>query len=326
MKTSLILVLLLTPLSLVFADYVDPTAKTNVNVQSDLFKKSVGDVEGLQALLEADKQKSLRGLNDPKNTEILSGKSKSEVESSASSLSSIKPLELGSKGREAASSNPEIQDLFVDETKPGFAAYARDAKLIAEASGDLVGRLTDKLRELGVDCRAVKGNKEVEPDYRIEVAREKLPRGDTVYNKQLCEDLRNNYSCTDSLKLTCKSTRMKWNQGESRYIDLSGHDIYWYHNNWIYSRKLYRRHFRFFIYQDSGTMGHIRSFIAGQLGVNLEQITDVTAASSDGWGRILNMTEKGRVWEFYRIYYRYRTGDLECSEWGEDWTENCRLQ
>lgn len=309
----------------VFADHTDPTTKTNVNVQTDLFEKSAGSVERLKDTFEADKGKAMGGINNEENVKDLSGKSKNEIEKSAAASSSIKPLELNSKGREELEKNHDLQDMYINETRPGFAAHARDAKIITEASSKLLGDLTGMLKEIGVDCRTVKGNKEIEPDYRIEIAKEKTK--DTVYNKVVCEDLRNQYACTDSLQLTCRRKEMAWEDWQDREIAIDGWTLYWYHNHWGY--EIYWKRKRHGWHIGGRYPSEARVLIANRIGAKIEQIHETIGfpPSGRGIGNLNSIGERWRLtWDKYVFRYKYRDGHEICVEWGEEWTERCRLR
>lgn len=106
-----------------------------------------------------------------------------------------------------------------------------DAQKIANAQDELIKNLQAVLKDFGVDCKTAKGPKEIEPAYYLQIKKEQTK--DTVYNKTLCEELRNKYNCTDTLSMSCKTKVMQWVFEEERTIDLDGRDIYWNHRNWL---------------------------------------------------------------------------------------------
>jgi hypothetical protein len=186
----------------VMADYVSPTSKTNVNQQTDLFKTSIEDLQSLEQQLEDSKTSATQGLEgSPKALEYISDKSKDKLESGVSDLSSIRAGDLADQGRRKMIEDNIIEEIYFDETKPLYIQHKEDADSIAEASSKMLGNLLGMLKELGVDCRTVKGNKVVEPEYFIDLKRTQTK--DTVYNKTICEELRNSYNCRDKLTLRC---------------------------------------------------------------------------------------------------------------------------
>jgi hypothetical protein len=108
---------------------------------------------------------------------------------------------LADKGRARLVESNLLEEIYLDETKPLYIQHKKDADAIAEASSNMLGNLLGMLKDLGVDCRTVKGNKVVEPEYFIDLKR--TPTKDTVYNKTICEELRNSYNCRDKLTLRC---------------------------------------------------------------------------------------------------------------------------
>lgn len=310
----------------VFADYVDPTEKTNVNTQTDLFEKSVDDAKGMEIELEAGKSKTLRGFDNPKTIEDVTGYNGSKLEAETTGLKGIKASDLNDKGKEAMNQNHGVQDMFVDEDRPLFAAYARDAKNIAEASGRLLGRLHDVLKEIGVNCQTVKGNREVEPDYRIETVQEKTK--DTVYSMSTCEELRNKYSCTDKLKLSCSRKGMEWESWQhGRSMTFDGPEAYSSYP-WFYTRKVEREHFQHYINDIPWVRNEISKTIAAKLGVAPEQVEYIGEGRERGLRglMVVQLGKKSYVQRYFKLLYKYREGHETCAEWNEEWRETCVLR
>jgi hypothetical protein len=70
--------------------------------------------------------------------------------------------------------------MFVDYNRPSTMAYKQDAEMIANASGKMMDNLLGQLKDIGVDCKTVKGNKEIEPQYFMELSRrDERAKGDT---------------------------------------------------------------------------------------------------------------------------------------------------
>ena len=109
-----------------------------------------------------------------------------------------------------------MEELHVDYTNPLNTGHQKDAICIAEASGVLLGKLTELFKEFGIDCRTVKGNKVIEPEYYIEIKKEEVK--DTVYTKTMCEEPRNRYKCYDVLTTRCIR---RGAVGELKYVFLA---------------------------------------------------------------------------------------------------------
>lgn len=189
--------------SISFADYQEPTTKTNINKQSDLFERSVGDVKVFSDQVEAGKEGAVNSVQGDLPLEVLTGKPKNQVDGASGDLSSIKASDLENRGREEMVKSGVINQIYVDEESPLFQQAKKDAHAIANASGALIGKLTEKLKDIGIDCKTVNGNKEVEPEYYLEIKKE--PAKDTIYNQKICQELRNKYDCRDILKLKCEA-------------------------------------------------------------------------------------------------------------------------
>ena len=80
------------------------------------------------------------------------------------------------------------QEIYEINTASSVAAL-KDAKKIAKGQDELMRNLLEKLADVGVDCKTVKGPLEQEPTYYLQV--EKEVQKDTVYNQTFCEELRN---------------------------------------------------------------------------------------------------------------------------------------
>lgn len=186
-----------------FADYQEPTTRTNINKQSDLFERSVEDMKAFSGQVEAGKEGAVNSLQGDLPLEVLTGKPKNQVDGVVNDLSSIKASDLENRGRAEMVKSGVINQIYVDEESPLFQQAKKDAHAIANASGALIGKLTEKLKDIGIDCKTVKGNKEVEPEYYLEIKKE--PAKDTIYNQKICQELRNQYVCKDILKLKCEN-------------------------------------------------------------------------------------------------------------------------
>jgi hypothetical protein len=189
------------------AAYQDPTGKTNVNQQTDLFKKSIDDLNGFQRQLELDKDTAAKDLGGASQGSMsISDKTSAEIEANANDLNNIRSNDLAGEGRKKLMQEKVLETMYPDETSPLYAQHKKDAEAIAAGSGKLMGNLLAMLKDLGVDCKTVKGNKIIEPEYFPEIKTEvkrKKKGGNTIYNKRICEELRNQYYCRDKLTLRC---------------------------------------------------------------------------------------------------------------------------
>lgn len=203
------------------ADYEGVTAKTNVNQQTDLFEKSIDDHKSLEQQIEQDKQSAVSGLKkNPQGLEYISTKSASEISAEVAQLEAIKPNDLNGRGREEIikrQDDIDLEDLYPDFNKPLNIQHQEDAEKIAAASDDLLVDLLKKLKDLGMDCKTIAGNKIMEPEYTIKIEQELTrKKGETLYDQAICEEPRKEYNCTDSVKLTCKK-QVSLSMGDSKF-------------------------------------------------------------------------------------------------------------
>ena len=315
--------------------YLDPTAKTNVNKQTDLFESGIEDYSSFESQMDSMKQKAIDGIGDPGNIELISDKSSGEIEEAAGNLSAIKANDLHSRGRDEVMQTGIMEELHVDYTKPLNTQHRKDALKIADASSELLGNLAALLKDLGIDCKTVKGNKIIEPEYYIDVKKEQTK--DTVYNKTLCEELRNKYNCTDTLSMSCKTKVMQLEDWQDRTIDFGGADIYWNLVGWMYSYKWDDSEFGLHIKQDSPTMMLVGHEIVKRIGATTDQVAYVASimppfhpfklrTPGKGFGEIFHLEKKSYTWEIFKFSYKYREGKIVCGEWNEEWNEECKLQ
>ncbi|RYE27419.1 MAG: hypothetical protein EOP45_01320 [Sphingobacteriaceae bacterium] len=327
MKTLLVtIILLLIQTSQLLADYKDPTAKTNVNEVDTLFQSSTSNYKDLEQSLENSKNAATQSIKDQKSFSNIEGSK--NAASTAKELSNIRPGDLEARGREEYARNPQMNDYFVDYSKPGNSLHKSDAERIANASGKVMNDLVSSLKDLKVDCKTQKGNKEVEPEYLIEIEKKQHPKGDTVYDKFTCDHLRNKYSCKNTVTVNCKRKAMRWGAWQERRIDLIGCNVYAYSRNWTYTLKWKKRRYGVHIkVGDAEVNRQIQHHIAGSLSIHPDHIGDVrtNARGYGGEPAQAEISGKDYYWPKYLVHYKYRDGQLVCQEWNESWAETCLL-
>jgi hypothetical protein len=311
------------------ADNIAPEIQTQVNKRTDLFEKSINDLSGTEQNLEADKQKAVKSLGDGHNIpDALSSTLKqkgAELAGERSKLESIHENDLNTEGRVEMIRKNVLNELYPDYTRPLNKQYMEDAKVIAAGQNKLLDNLLGKLKELGVDCKTIKGDKKHEPEYFLKI--KTTSHKDTVYNQTFCEELRNKYYCNDEVTLKCAKTGIRYNNWQDREIEFSGHEVYWQHNWWMVGIKWKAK--RFGIHMkvgDSNVNNDVRGCIAKKLGVNIDQINEYVGIDARGVGNIFHVEGKSYTWEKFIFKYKYRDSYLVCEVWNEDWNERCRLQ
>ena len=322
---------------------------TNINEVTDLFDRSVESKDQYIEDLEGIREGGIANIEKGESLQHIQEIDKSEAE--ASRLSSIRAVDLDEEGRNARNSEEysfyDEGDFEPDLTKPGNREHKRDVIDIVNATAELLSNLTSKLKELGVDCKTVKGPLQREPIYRIEIKRE--AQNNTEYDQFFCEEPRNQYSCKDLVSLTCKRIGKGYGDWEPRTIRFNGHVLHNEKENWGWAvhwkTKRWGWHIQSHHPRKSGLGGprsespwrnnpaaiiaDARAYIAAQLGVSLEQIgEDIDfPPSGRGEGSINPVGHRWRVvWDEYEFGYSYRDAYDICEEWEEDWTESCKLK
>ena len=191
--------------NIVFSCYstAKEAVRTNQNNQTDLFAKEINNKQELEQSLNNAKEQAGKGITGQEGLKSLNI-IRSEVDNKTTELNSINANDLESVGRleRAKEENHYYELLEVDHSAPGMIKHQQDMEQIANASSQLIAKLTEGLKELGVDCKKTKGHQEVEPQYVIDTEQEHT--SDITYTKIICEQPQNSYDCAQSLKLTCK--------------------------------------------------------------------------------------------------------------------------
>ena len=332
-----------------YGAYRDPIAKTNINPKTDLFEKEIEDYGTFRDHMGSLKEQAVNGITSSGNLELISDKTGDEIQSAASDLNVIKASDLQVKGQEEVL-RTGMTGLHVDYTDPLIAGHKKDASRIAEASGVLLGKLTGLFKEFGIDCRTVKGNKVIEPEYYIEIKKEKVK--DTVYTKTMCEEQRNKYNCRDILSMRCSKRGIRWGLWQSRQIVISGSELFRSGKTVFWVDHTGRSCFEYKLSVGPGTIKRLISdpraippnsyhvalmrefLVTKHPGSTLDNISTEMSSwwsgglfSVDGWyygGRRLGHKDYG--WRSYTVNYQYRDGYPICEQWSEDWSETCILQ
>jgi hypothetical protein len=320
---------------------------TNINEVTDLFERSVpnkdqyiSDLEGIRTggISSIEKGESLQHVQDIEKSE-----------SEASRLSSIRAVDLDEEGRKARQSEDysfyDEGEFEPDLTKPGNKQHKEDVLHIVNATAKLLADLTGKLKELGINCKTVKGPKQKEPIYTIDVRRE--AQNNTIYDQFFCEEPRSQYRCTDSVTLTCQRKGKGYGDWEDRVIRFNGFALHNERMNWGFAVKLRRKSWDWLILPDhpkgkggifqvdspwrnnpAAIIADARSYIAAKLQVSVEQIGENVSfpPGGKGLGAQGNGPRWRNIWDEYEFKYQFREAFDICEEWAEDWSEKCTLQ
>jgi len=289
--------------------------------------------------MDALKEQAVNGITSSGNLKLISDKTDDEIKAAVGDLSSIRATDLQAKGREEVVRTGIMEELHVDYTNPLNAAHQKDAVSIAEASGELLGKVLVLFKEFGIDCRAAQGNKVIEPEYHIEIKKEQIK--DTVYTKAMCEEPRNRYSCHDALTVRCHKRGMQWGAWQDKTIIIPYQSIpqHWCIRNYLEAKALWRLTINPVYHQE------IAMYIASTTGVSLAQINVGTQAIAvtHMWDMLYPRDSQNVVYKIHlrdgnwyegcslkassiTFHYQYRSGSEICMEWVDEWDEVCGLE
>jgi len=336
--------------SIAKADRLEVEIPTQKNKQTDLFDSSIDNFADFTNKLEHGKQGGIDSMGgeggSPQGLKYITKKSKSELEGESSKLESINENDLASKGREELIKDDTLNKIYRDPKRPGEKQHLKDAKTIAEAQDKLLDSILAQLKDLGVDCKTVKGDKKVEPEYFLQTRTSN--HKDTIYNQTFCEELRNSYNCRDTLTAKCIRTGTRYKDPVPRTIRFNGHWLHHNKMNWGWAVKWKKKRWGWHItshhpggweggedYQidspwrqnPAAIIADARAHIASHLGLPLEQIGEHVDFPGRGIGNINSVGCRWRVaWDEYEFGYTYREPYQVCEQWSEDWTERCGIK
>ena len=310
------------------ADHLAQELPTQKNKQTDLFESSVDGLSDFTNKLEAGKQNGIDSMGgehgSPQGLKYISQKSKTELSGESAKLESIHENDLAGKGREEMIKSNSLNELYTDYSRPLNKQHLKDAKTIANAQDELLKNLLGKLKDLGVDCKTIKGDKKVEPEYFLQT--KNTTHKDTIYNQTFCEELRNKYNCRDTVTLKCAKRGMKWNPWQYRDVHISGDTAYHGATHLGYPIHWKKKRNGWHISFDSAGW---RVFLSNHLAIPLLQIDE--QIHFPGGARGIGGTHFAGgdhiiVFDAYILGYNYREGHEICEEWSEDWTERCTIK
>lgn len=298
--------------------YIDQSYQTNVNKVNPFFEEQIENLHGLNQSIESGKNGGLESLSNSSMLGEIPGydNSSSEVDN----LSSISASELESRGREEMAKEPMMNKIFIDHNDPLIQQDKRDInEIILKETRGLLNNILEGLKKQGIDCEAVAGNEIIEPEYQVET--EAIETQNRVYDKVLCEHLKNQYDCNDMLSVRCNKKAMQWEEWKDRTIDY--YDVQ-YH--WLYPIHWKKRRYGMHMKNDANIMDQVRRGIANKLRVDVEHIHPHIGIDPRGKGEIRESGRHEVKWDYYVFQYKYREGKLVCIEWSDTWSETCRLK
>jgi len=198
----------------IFAFNAGAHVRTNVNEVTDLFESNIENKDQEFKDLQKNNDDALDNIRSETGFQFIQGMDK-DVNGKISELNSIRDTDLDNAGRDKRYSDEyrfyDEGDFEPDYTKPGNRMHKEDAMTIAIGTRKKLDELLTELNKIGVDCKTVKGPKQKEAQFFIDIHR--AEQKNTEYDLFLCEEPRNQYQCDDSVALTCTRRTSVKNEG-----------------------------------------------------------------------------------------------------------------
>ena len=301
--------------------FVPPVGRANINQVTDFFDLNIEDKRATEAAIEKSRQ--VMQENIARNAAMPEIPSSDKADAKTSKLESIPEYELESAGMRARQSEEcafyDQNGFEIDHTMPLVAQHKRDIDKIADSSEVLLVKLTQGLKEIGLDCQTIPGNSEQEPEYYMTLEQE--TKLDTVYDKKFCEQPKHTYSCNYILSTTCIRPELRYREWQDRTINY--YDV---HYHWLYSVFWKRGRWGMHMKSDPNTMHQVRGAIANKIKIqNIEQIHPHINISARGEGAIRESGHNEVKWDYYVFGYKYRESYPVCLGWKDTWREQCKV-
>lgn len=311
--------------------YKTEMVKTQENEQTALFQDSFKDANenwaDYQKKVESGKKGALNSIAGGLQLEMTKEKSAAAISQDIENLKGIEAKDLNNKGTREMQKQDAISSLHMDYSESGNQMHWEYAKELSDGMDELMPELLNKLKEIGADCRIIKGSKEQEPSFYLQMKQTK--HKDTKYNQAFCEALRGSYNCTDSVALRCLKRGMRYEPWQEREITYGGYEVWTQHRNWltaVYWKKPRRGKSKDRGIITVGAASLIKDDIAKKLKCRSDQVEVKSAAV--GMGGLMHEypRDRFRVYQQYKVRYRFREGNEICKRWEETWTERCLQQ
>ncbi len=223
------------------SDRLPPMTKKNKNEVTDFFDKEIENRKGFQQKIEESKNIGIKQLE---NTEAINNlPDTSGISNKAEELKKLDQNRAEEGGYKVRAENKDYLDrAHLNYKDPQVLRHKQDIDKIANGTEELLSKLYDKLKELGVDCRQKKGLKETEPEMYIEI--EPLPQKEVIYDKFLCEAPRRQYNCRDELTIGCADLQfvpgaltnvagnMRYTLDHNGYMTIGVNKTAYFYNDW----------------------------------------------------------------------------------------------
>jgi hypothetical protein len=317
-----------------------PMVRKNKNEVTDLFKVNIEDQGGLEQQLNEARELGQRAVENKEASSLLP--ESGQIEAKANELKDLNQGEAENRGYRVQVEEGELLGkIQINYNDPQVKMHKKDTDRIASASEELLARLADKLRELGVDCRQKKGEVDQEPEAYLHIEEE--PEKEVIYDKHLCEYLRSQYSCRDTLSLKC----VKKTSGDARAetVRLSYNEMpdYWWlcdtgGGNSKYGIVCPGSWFVEFIGQ-AHILAELKQKIIEKTGFEEIEIPPqqiLVFGQQQVLYQLDQFGNKGHVQGIWhevpenvtgsiRFFFRV-SQEAKCAQWQEDWNEVCSLQ
>jgi len=308
----------------------------NKNKVSNLFNKEIQDRQGLEQFLEDSKIEAQKGVEGKAAINVL-GHKEEALEQKAAELNAVNANDLEARGREerVREENAYFDKLEIDYSNEHILSHKNDIDKIADATNKLTSKLFDGLHNIGIDCKQIKGDKELEPNYSLDIKKEDFK--ETIYERKVCEVLRNQYNCRDSLTLRCSKKGIAFGSWQNRTMVMTFVTIperWWTVDKWENSYCSCGR-WRINPAYNQEIAIHIASTIKARLDQVYVGHQNIVVIPRPNLSTNVDWSDCHEKWgEFYSdqrwakvmFHYQYKPSYEICEQWAEDWSETCVIQ
>lgn len=324
--------------SLIFNQAYGSNVRTNINEVTTYLNDNVINRKTFESEIDTLKNNALDQSHNGQGLQYITDNPSSIIPDN-NHLTNTSAHDLESLGRQRESQeiakDVYSSDIFIDYTNPSNIAHLKDLNALSDHSAKFMSNFLNHLKDLGILCKEIDGNKLTDVTFSVQVSKEQ--QRDTVYNQFFCEELKNRYTCMNSLVTKCAKKGIRFKDWQEFELDVNGPELFnrdsgiffpinWKKHRTGYELRLNKRK-RF---EDSNyyPQEYLHQYIAQTLNVSLDQI-EVKGSSGRGLGEPFCLRCEGKmglwVWNLYKVRYLYRDIYEVCEEWSDQWVEHCKL-
>ena len=307
---------------IVFNQVYASSVRTNINEVTTYLNNNIDNRNSFESNIESQKLDILNQIYNNQGLEYISD-NPSSIISDNSILINTNPHDLESLGRhkvaqEIANDNFN-PDIFIDYIHPSNIAHKKDIDEFTSHTSKFMSNFLDNLKNLGIICKEV-SNREINTTFSIKASKES--QKDTKYNQFFCEELKNRYTCRDTLITKCTKTAIRYKDWQEFEIELDGIDSA--NRGWIdFSIRWGKRKAAGHLFTKPHVVKSITQYLSNLFNVDLDQIK-IEKLPGRGKYEPIRYCPRSMIWPVYVVKYFYRETYEICETWSDSWLENCK--